>query len=156
MGQILINKVQMVQLLLCMRAYGDINMLKLLVKHGAKVDTKTFLGRTALTYWYIGAMFNPSESKIIESLKYLIDSGLDPYEKTEISEKSLPEVRKETQKFKENGNKTKEEIIKKFTHELINVNKKSIVEVITESKKIKEERKKKILVVINEWKNSSP
>jgi ankyrin repeat protein len=62
---------------------GDIELLKLLVKHGADPQIKTEFGDTALTAaagigWVEGVTYEHSPKANLETVKYLLDLGLDP------------------------------------------------------------------------------
>jgi ankyrin repeat protein len=62
---------------------GDIDLLKLLVKHGADPMLKTDFGDTALTAaagigWVEGVTYEHSAKANVETVKYLLELGLDP------------------------------------------------------------------------------
>jgi len=62
---------------------GDIDLLKLLVKHGADPMLKTDFGDTALTAaagigWVEGVTYEHSAKANLETVKYLLELGLDP------------------------------------------------------------------------------
>jgi ankyrin repeat protein len=62
---------------------GDLDLLKLLVKHGADPMLKTDFGDTALTAaagigWVEGVTYEHSVKENVETVKYLLELGLDP------------------------------------------------------------------------------
>src|SRR5437899_6331217 len=62
---------------------GDLELLKLLIKHGADPMLKTDFGDTALTAaagigWVEGVTYEHSAKENVETVKYLLELGLDP------------------------------------------------------------------------------
>jgi ankyrin repeat protein len=62
---------------------SDLDLLKLLIKHGADPLIKTEFGDTALTAaagigWVEGVTYEHSPKQNVETVKYLLDLGLDP------------------------------------------------------------------------------
>jgi uncharacterized protein len=62
---------------------SDLDLLKLLIKHGADPLIKTEFGDTALSAaagigWVVGVTYEHSPKQNVETVKYLLDLGLDP------------------------------------------------------------------------------
>jgi ankyrin repeat protein len=62
---------------------GDLELLKLLIKHGADPMIKTEFGDTALTAaagigWVEGVTYEHSVKANVETIRYLLDLGIDP------------------------------------------------------------------------------